>query len=299
MTEPRLSITIIAGPTASGKSGLAEKLATQKNSIIINADALQIYDALPILTAQPDAIAHAAFPHALYGVYPPDQICNAATWGAMVTPIIRAAWDKGQHPIVVGGTGLYLKSLISGLSPIPDIPDDIRCATRELHAKLGNPAFHGALAAIDPVVAERLKPNDSQRLMRAYEVMRATGTSLVLWQEKPGIPPLPDASFHTILVDGAREILRTRAEKRLQQMITGGVLDEVRAFHQLMMGGTLRSDAPPTRALGYHSFVDHLEGRITLDHAIKAAHLETCQYIKRQQTWFRHQMTFDETITIG
>lgn len=282
-------LTMIAGPTAVGKSAYAEALAREKNGIIINADALQIYDALPILTAQPDARARAAIPHALYGTLTADVVLHARAWLDLALPVIRAAWTHGAHPIVVGGTGLYLKTLIHGLSPVPDIPAAVRDEVRALHTALGNPAFHAHLAEIDPVMAARLKPGDSHRLMRAYEVMRATGKSLATWHELPGAPPLPEAVWRTILIDGPRESLRIRARARLAAMMECGVLDEVAAFKARIDQGELAPDAPPTRALGYHALAASLDGAMTRDEAFEAAVTETCQYIKRQQTWFRHQ----------
>lgn len=297
MTSPS-PIILIAGPTASGKSAHALGLAAERNGVIINADALQIYNVLPILTAQPDAASLAAAPHALYGILPPEKTTSVADWCARAVEAIRNAWTHGQTPIVVGGTGLYLKSLQYGLSPLPNVPDVVRSAARALQAELGNPAFHATLANIDPKMAARLNPNDSQRLIRAYEVMVATGKSLQDWQDAPPVPPLPDALFDRILVDGDRDVLRMRSLKRLRQMIDMGVLDEVRGFAAQIVAQNLHPDCAPTNALGYHAFTQHLAGKISIEDAVHAAAIQTGQYIKRQQTWLRHQMTFDHTITV-
>ncbi len=291
-------VTLIAGPTASGKSAWAEEMAREKDSVIINADALQLYAGLPILTAQPSLKTQAAIPHALYGILAADHTTHAAEWVGLAVAAIRAAWRDGLHPVVVGGTGLYLKSLVSGLSPMPDIPDDVRAEARATQAEMGNPAFHEKLAQMDPVIAARLRPSDTQRLIRAYEVFVASGESLARWQEKPAVPPLPEAVFETWCIDRPRDELRARARQRLDQMVDLGVLDEVVAMDQDIAQGKVPTRAPVIRALGYHAFAAHVRGEMTLDAAKEAATTETCQYIKRQQTWFRHQMLFDHTIMI-
>ena len=293
------NITLIAGPTAAGKSATAMDIARAKNGVIINADALQIYQDLPILTAQPSADDREVIPHKLYGVLKSDQICSVTDWVARAVDAIYTAHQAGQHAIIVGGTGLYLNAIMHGLSPIPDIPDDVREASRALQEKLGNPGFHAALQKIDPVSTARLHPNDTQRLIRAHEVMVATEQSIDDWQAMPRDQPLPDATFDRILVDGPRDVLRDRAMIRLHQMVDHGVLDEIAAFQARIDAGAVASDAPPLRALGYGPFLDFVRGKITKDAAITAAHIDTAQYIKRQQTWIRHQMEFDRVIDIS
>lgn len=292
-------VIIIAGATAVGKSAYALDYARHHNGVIINADALQRYDALPILTAQPSATDQSSVPHLLYGALTPDQTSDVKNWMDAATAAIHDVWALAKTPIVVGGTGLYLKSLIGGLPAMPETPADIRGQARALQATIGNPAFHGELQKIDPVMAHRLNPNDSQRLIRAYEVIMATGISLYDWQQQPHIKPLPDAVFHSILIDAAREVLRDRAMWRLHQMIDHGVLDEVAAFAARIERGELPDDCSPTIALGYRPFLAHLRGGVTREAALKQAHIDTAQYIKRQQTWLKHQMIFDEVININ
>jgi tRNA dimethylallyltransferase len=292
-------VTIIAGPTASGKSARALQLARAQNGIIINADALQIYDALPLLTAQPSADDMASCPHALYGILPANTTCSVTDWLARAMDAIQLAWHQDQHPIVVGGTGLYLATLLRGLSPLPNIDDDVRLNARDMQAEIGNPRFHAELAKIDPVMAAKLNPNDTQRLIRAFEVMMATGKSLADWHTQESVPPLPDATYHTILIDGPREVLRARCRLRLKQMIQHGVMDEVEQLTTQIEKGQLKPDCAPTRALGYHAFVSVLAGANTLEQACDAAVIETGQYIKRQQTWFRHQIDFDEILPLA
>jgi tRNA dimethylallyltransferase len=290
-------VIIIAGPTAVGKSAAAAQLARAHHGIIINADSLQIYNALPILTAQPGAIDQHALPHALYGTLPPDILCSVAMWLDLAVPLIRSAWTNDQTPIVVGGTGLYLRALLDGLSPLPPVDEATRTQARALQSELGNPGFHAALAELDPKMAARLNPNDTQRLVRAYEVMRSTGRSLADWQEEAPVPPLPEATFEKILIDAPRPVLRGNAFKRLHQMVEHGVMDEVAGFAARIADSELSPACAPTQALGYFAFADAAAGRIRLDDAIGLAFTQTAQYIKRQQTWFRHQMTFDRIIT--
>ncbi len=292
------NITIIAGPTAVGKSAFAMQMARQKNGIIINADSVQIYADLPILSARPAAADASAVPHALYGILDPDIVLNVQDYTTRAVAAINAAWAAGQHPIIVGGTGLYLNALVNGLSPLPDVPDDIRATARTMQAEMDNPAFHAHLTAIDPVMAARLRATDTQRLIRAVEVFMSTGRSLASFQDAPRVPPLPHARFHKILVDGPRATLRARAESRLGDMITNGMINEVAAFRDKILRDSLNPKCPPTRALGYTAFVDYLDGVMDLDTAVAAAFAQTTQYIKRQQTWFRHQMEFDEIVTI-
>lgn len=287
------NITLIAGPTAVGKSALATQMARTKNAIIINADSVQIYDALPILSARPTAVDMACAPHALYGVLPITQTSSVQQWLDMACAEIESAWTNNQHPIVVGGTGLYLNALAVGLSPMPDVPDDVRDNARARQKEMGNPAFHKELSRIDPVMAARLRPSDTQRLIRAYEVITATGQSLAVWQDAPRVVPFPNVHIHKILVDAPRDVLRTRARMRLKTMVEHGVLNEVAVFRALPGAG----DSPAQKALGYRAFCAHLDGDITIGQAIDDAFVETAQYIKRQQTWFRHQLTFDEIIS--
>lgn len=292
-------VTIVAGPTASGKSAYALNLAHEQHGLVINADALQIYDALPILTAQPSPAEQAQAPHALYGILPPSATSNVIDWVTRCVEAIQNAWAQGLHPIVVGGTGLYLKSLQYGLSPLPPVPDTVRAQSRALQEQLGNPAFHQVLAQLDPIMGQKLNPNDTQRLIRAHEVFVATGKSLKAWQEMPPIPPLPDTMFTRVLIDGDRDALRARALRRLHQMVDMGVVDEVAAFAQLMVDSGLDPTCAPTHALGYHAFCALARQDLDLDDAIKSAAVETGQYIKRQQTWLRHQMSFDTVINIA
>jgi tRNA dimethylallyltransferase len=285
------TIHIIAGPTASGKSALALQMAQEKNGVIINADSMQIYNALPILTAQPSADDRQSAPHRLYGTLQPDQPCSAAQWRSLAIAEIETALANNQTPIVTGGTGLYIGALIYGLSPMPDVPPEIRAEAMRLQSERGNPGFHAELEKIDPAMAGRLHPNDTQRLIRAWEVMTATGQSLNDWQAEPREAPPEGWSFHVTLVLPDREILYSRCNTRFDHMLQNGALDEVAAFD---CTGTYAVE----NALGYRALKAHTEGRMSLEDAVTTAKTETRQYAKRQVTWFRHQLKHAEDINI-
>lgn len=289
MTRPAL---VIAGPTASGKSGLALAIAREFGGVVINADSMQVYDALPLLTARPSDEDMARAPHRLYAALPPSDLCSAARWGEMAAVEMEAAWGVGRLPILTGGTGLYLRAVMEGLSPIPDIPDDIRAAARALLAERGNTAFHNLLAKRDPAMAARLDPGNSQRLARAWEVLEATGRSLAQWQDEPRQGGVA-ANWLTLVLDPARPRLYAQCESRFRAMMAAGALDEVRAFEALR----LASDLPIAKALGRRELAAHLAGEMDLETAIAAAQQATRNYAKRQATWFRHQLNASITIT--
>jgi tRNA dimethylallyltransferase len=278
-------LLVVAGPTASGKSGLALAAAQEFGGMVINADSMQVYDGLRVLTARPSEAEEALAPHRLYGILPPSEACSAGRWLELAKAAVAEARLSGLLPIVVGGTGLYLRALTQGLSPIPDIPDAVREASRALFDRLGNAAFHAALAERDPVVAGRLHPSNSQRLVRAWEVLEATGRSLADWQE---IPPsgAVDAQIATIVLDPPRALLNQTCDRRFLAMVEQGALEEVRALLDLDLDPAL----PVMKALGVPDLAAHLRGRLGREEAIARAQQATRQYAKRQGTWFRHQM---------
>jgi tRNA dimethylallyltransferase len=293
---------VIAGPTASGKSGLAMALAAEFGGVVINADSMQVYKDLRILTARPSAEDEARLPHRLYGILSADELCSAGRWRGLALDACQAAWAEGALPILVGGTGLYLRALIDGLSPIPDIPDEVRAATRATFAELGNAAFYARLAERDPVMAERLHPSNSQRLMRAWEVMAATGRSLAEWQAVPPVDPLAASTF-TITVAPPRDLLYAGCDRRLLAMVGTGALDEVAALKLRNLDPAL----PAMRALGVPELLAYLDGELDLASALAKAQQATRNYAKRQLTWFRHQLAsqftlstqFSESLTPG
>lgn len=281
---------MIAGPTASGKSALAIETARACAGVIINADALQVYGALPLLTARPSAANLEQAPHLLYAAIPPTEICSATRWTAMAVTAIRQTLAEGRTPILVGGTGLYLKTLMEGLSPVPEIPAEIRAQMIDRQRALGNPAFHAAFAVHDPVMAARLHPNDTQRLIRAWEVLEATGESLATWQAKPPVPPVPEWRYDVLVLDPPRDVLYQRCNQRFLMMMDQGALDEVAAYDARMSRGEVLDTGGVTQALGFWPLRAYLHGEMSKADAIIRAQTDTRQYAKRQVTWLRNQV---------
>ncbi len=283
-------MAVIAGPTASGKSALALALARARRGTIINADASQLYADLRIVSARPTPEEEAAAPHRLYGVLDGDDVASAAGWADMARAAIAETLAEGRLPILVGGTGLYLRVLIDGIAPVPEIPPEVRDAVRALA-----PADAiAALAREDPAMAARLKPGDRQRIARALEVVRATGRSLLAWQAEPAGGIAATHDVRAMRVDLPRAELNGRAEVRLVAMVAAGALDEVAA----LLARRLPADRPVLHALGVPEFTAVLAGDMTLDEGIAAAALATRRYQKRQQTWGRNQ-TGDWPIATG
>ncbi len=285
---PGQPLLVIAGPTGSGKSGLALALAERVQGTVINADALQLYRDLRVLTARPEPADEARLPHRLYGILAADATASAGRWRAWAVAAIDEAWRAGRLPILVGGTGLYLKALLEGLSPMPAIPDAARQAARALVERIGAPALHAQLAQRDPAMAARLRPSDRQRIARAWEVLEATGRSLALWQAEKG-QPFP-AHTHSILVMPERAALRAFLDARFLTMVEGGGLDEARALIASPEAWPIR------RALGLNELISYMKGEISGDQAIALGQAATRAYAKRQATWFRHQFRADQTL---
>jgi len=277
-------VVLVAGPTAGGKSALALDLAERFGGVVINADAMQVYREMRVLTARPDPAEEARAPHRLYGFLPAAEICSAARWRALAVAEIAAAQAAGELAILVGGTGLYLKALTDGLSPVPPIPEATRAAVRARIESIGAEAFHAEFAAHDPVMAARLRPSDRQRLSRAAEVLEATGVSLAEWQGRATAEE--GFRFFTVLLAPPRDALYAACDARFRKMVDAGALDEARAMRRLALDPAL----PATRAVGLRELIRHLEGEISLDEAIGLAQVATRQYAKRQMTWFRNQL---------
>lgn len=276
---------VIAGPTASGKSGMALAIAREFGGVVINADSMQVYDVLRVITARPGPGDETLAPHRVYGVLPPSATCSAALWKDLAEAEMKAAWAAGRLPVVVGGTGLYLRTLMEGISPVPDIPGEIRSEARARLARLGNAAFHIELAVRDPVMAARLDASNSQRLARAWEVIEATGRSLAEWQAIAPEGAVP-ARWLTYALLPPREALYANCDRRFGQMLEEGALDEVRALLDLRLDPAL----PAMKALGVPELAAHLRGEINRDDAVARACQATRHYAKRQLTWFRHQL---------
>ena len=283
---------IVAGPTASGKSALALDLARRLGGGVINADSMQLYAELRVLTARPQAADEARVPHRLYGVLAARERCSAGRWLAMATAEIDAAHGSGRLPVVVGGTGLYLKALTRGLAPIPDIPAAVHAAALALHAELGGAAFRERLAAMDPETAERLPAGDSQRLVRAYEVMVATGRPLPDWQRAAPQRPLANARVATVVLDPPRDILIRAIDARLEQMIAADARAEVRDLLALGLDPAL----PAMKAVGVKELAACIRGSCDIERAAAAAMVASRRFAKRQRTWIRHQIAADLTV---
>jgi tRNA dimethylallyltransferase len=271
---------LIAGPTASGKSALALEKAMALRGVVINADALQVYSALRILSARPTPEEEARVPHRLYGHIGAEQPYSVASWLAEARREMDAAWEQGLLPIVTGGTGLYFRALELGLAPVPEIPEAVRAHWRSFPGDL-----HAELLSRDPAMAARLLPTDRQRLARALEVVDATGRSLLDWQrDGQDQAPLAGVTVERIFIDVPREELYARAEARFDAMLGAGALDEVRPL------ANLDPMLPAMKAIGLPELVAHLKGDMTLEDATVRAKTATRNFIKRQLTWWRSQM---------
>ena len=285
--DPRRPTAIlIAGPTASGKSAAALELADRLGGTVINADSMQVYRELSVLTARPKPAEMAAVPHALYGTVPAAEAYSVGRWLADVAAAMKAAQRQGRVPVLVGGTGLYFKALLEGLSPVPDIPNETRAFWREQSDRLGPEDLFHALRSRDPVMAARLEPADLQRVVRAIEVIDATGVSLAEWQGTAGTPTLAGDGVRKLVIAPERAPLYAKIDARFDRMIEGGAIDEVRAFAALRLDPGL----PAMRAHGARELVAYLGGAMTLEQAATKAKTETRHYAKRQMTWLKRFM---------
>ena len=277
----------IAGPTASGKSDAALVLARALGGTIINADSMQVYAELRLLTARPAAADLLAVPHRLYGTVPATEAYSVGRWLGDAAAAIEEARAAGRVPILVGGTGLYFKTLLEGLSPVPDIPDETRDAWRKRAAELPPATLHRELEARDPVMAARLPATDPQRIVRALEVIDATGVSLADWQGTAGSPILKSDAVRKLVVAPEREPVYAAIDARFDRMIGEGALEEVQA----LLGLDLDPGLPVMRALGVRPLAVHLAGETSLEEAVTKAKTESRRYAKRQMTWAKRFMT--------
>jgi tRNA dimethylallyltransferase len=281
---------LVAGPTGAGKSAFALRLARawaeHGGARIINADSQQVYRELRVLTVRPTRDDEALVSHRLYGFLSVADPCSAGRWRAWALAEAEAAWDAGELPIFVGGTGLYFRALTRGLADIPKIPPAVRTQAETNLSKWGPGGLHEDLSRRDPVMAAHLDPADRQRVVRAWEVLEGTGVSLAEWQESgPDELRLPGSAIKYVLTL-PRVLLRARIDERFRTMMAGGALAEVAALRD----AGFDSELPAMKAQGVRALLRHLEGDITLDQAIALAQASTRQYAKRQMTWFRHQM---------
>jgi tRNA dimethylallyltransferase len=275
---------LIAGPTASGKSRAALTLAKAVGGIVINADSMQVYREAPILTARPSEDDMAAAPHLLYGHVGVRELFSTGSYRNDAAAALADAQRSGKLPIFTGGTGLYFSVLTDGISEIPEIPADVRTATRARLKEIGVSALHTELSARDPESASKLRPSDPQRVLRAYEVFEATGRPLAYWQRKTGRPVLGGLRLARFLIDVPRPELRARIETRFRAMVAGGALHEAAALEGL------NPSLPAAKILGLRELWALQNGTLSEADAITLAVTATRQYAKRQMTWFRNRM---------
>jgi tRNA dimethylallyltransferase len=281
-----LTVILIAGPTASGKSAVALKLAERLGGVIVNADSMQVYRDLRVITARPTPTEEARAPHVLYGHVDAAQNYSAGAWCLDAGAALAAAARAGRPAIVVGGTGLYFETLTKGLAAVPPIPEGIRAVVRGRLKSEGAVALHAELVRSDPVMAERLMPRDGSRIARALEVQLATRRSLADWHRE-GMPPVLDAAQAIkVFLKPDRSELQRRIEVRFAAMLAAGALAEVRALADRGLDPAL----PAMKAHGVPWLIRHLGGEITADEAARGGVRDTWRYTKRQATWFRNRM---------
>jgi tRNA dimethylallyltransferase len=287
MQKPIKAI-VIAGPTASGKSALAMAVAEHFDGVVINADSQQCYRDLAILSARPTPADEARVPHRLFGELDATARDSAAAWAARAAHAIEETAAQGNLPVIVGGTGLYLQALMQGLPRMPAIPPDIRAAAKARLAELGHADFHAALAKIDPQAAARIRPGDTQRIVRAWEIHAATGRPLSAWQADAPVRPV-EARYFSILLLPPRAVLTAAIRLRVERMLAAGAKAEVAALLDTGVG----VGAPVMRVLGARILADLAQDRLTRNEAPERIVIATRQYAKRQGTWFRHQFRAD------
>lgn len=283
------AVLVIAGPTASGKSGLAIDAAKHFRGVVINADSQQVYKHIPIISACPSAEDKNTVPHRLYEIYEPSFSGSVVDWLEQAVAEIKSAWGQNLLPIVVGGTGLYIDNLINGTTPIPKTAEHIRAEVADILAQKGVQYLHDCLAKVDAPSAKRLNPNDTTRVRRAYEVWLDTSVPLSKWHEQPMLKRLPEAEFKVIKILPTQSQLDERCALRFDQMMAKGALDEAQYMNKLHLNPKL----PAMRALGLPELIDYLNGKTDLAQAIKLAKLHSRQYAKRQRTWFKHKLQAD------
>lgn len=280
---------LIAGPTASGKSAFSLMLAEKLNGVVINADSMQVYRDLRILTARPSVEEEGQAPHKLYGYLDASEVCSAADWTALAIQEIRQAQKNGQVPIVVGGTGMYFRFLLEGVAEIPDIDPEIRTQVRQWCENEGSAVLHEWLKGKDPDLYTRLHPSDSQRICRAVEVYQSTGRALGDWQKNNKHGPLyqddQKGLVHKYVLTLGRDDLYDRCNRRFDIMVQEGALDEVAA----LKNRHLDSKLPCMKSLGYPELSDYLSDKLSLQDAAEISKMQTRRFAKRQLTWFRNQ----------
>ena len=289
--EQEKKVILLAGPTASGKSKLAIKLAKHFNGEIINADSMQVYKEISILTSRPNMQDTKIIKHHLYGFNSVKKIFSTGHWLKLVVKKIEEQWENERMPIVVGGTGLYFKALTDGLVKIPDIPNKTRTQIRKLHKKIGQKKFFTQLIKLDPLAKRLVLPSDTQRSMRAYEVKKFTNKSLFEFLKETK-SNFNNNVFKKLFINTPRELLHKKIEKRVEKMFKDGVIDEVKKFCKMKVNKELSSN----KIIGIKEIRDYLHGKITLIKSKELIAQKTRQYAKRQFTWARGHMKSWEMI---
>jgi len=277
---------LIAGPTASGKSALALRLAERLSGTIVNADSMQVYRDFRVLTARPSPEEEARVPHLLYGHVDAGENYSAGRWLADASLALADIERAGRLPIFVGGTGLYFKALCRGLSSMPQVPEPVRAKVRGEAAGSAASELHARLSARDPRTAATLRPSDRQRIVRALEIFAATGRPLAEWQASPGKPLIEERDAIAMFLRIERPELRARIDARFDRMLAAGALAEARALAARRLDPAL----PAMKAHGVPWLLKHFAGDIPLEEAAEGAKADTRNYAKRQETWFRHQL---------
>ncbi len=278
-----MQLFLIAGPTASGKTALALRLAAQLGGEIVNADALQLYRDLRVLSARPTPQEEARLPHHLFGVADAAEGWSVGRWLAAATRVLQAIEARGRPAIVVGGTGLYFRALTQGLAALPPVPAAVRLRIQAHFEVLGEAGFRAELRTVDPAAEARISPGDRQRLIRALEVHAATGRALSDWQADAA--PAFAQAFQALVLEPPRDALYARCDARFEAMMQAGALEEARA----LVARDLAPDLPAMKAVGLRELAAHLQGETGLDEAVALARQQTRRYAKRQLTWFRNQ----------
>jgi tRNA dimethylallyltransferase len=284
-------VVIIAGPTACGKTKLALEIAETFDGEIVNADSMQVYEELRILTARPSDEEMARVPHHLFGCLSVSERCSAGRWLGMAQAALADIHDRGKLPIIVGGTGLYLKALTDGLAPIPEVPAEIFEGVQAHFDDVGGERFKTELALVDAAAAERLPATDRQRLIRAAAVFAATGQTLSDWQKAQTSAPGYAARYGTVLLMPPRDEMYDAINKRFDQMMDLGAMAEAKAFAEL----GIADDLPSARAVGVAELLREIRGEIALETAVSKAKTASRNLAKRQMTWFRRQIRADLT----
>ncbi|WP_208608810.1 tRNA (adenosine(37)-N6)-dimethylallyltransferase MiaA [Pseudovibrio denitrificans] len=286
-TGKRPVAVLIAGPTASGKTALSIQLAKELDAWVVNADSMQIYSDLHILSARPSAEEESQAPHYLFGHVASEQPYSVMNWLTEFGELLARAREDNRPLVVVGGTGLYFKSALEGLSLLPDIPEDIRQRWRTFAHKATSEELHAALGERDTVMAERLHPSDTQRIVRALEVIEGTGKSLSVWQNERSTPLLAADEAVTIVLSPDRKVLHDRIHRRFDMMVEQGAVEEVCALWAKGLDPNLQV----MKAIGVKQLAEAANGHTTMEWAIEKAKTETRRYAKRQSTFFRGQLS--------